>query len=240
MEVRMIGKEELLTIVGSGNVYYEQAVLDEYSRDMSFVNKVKPLCVVKPRNTDDVKQLVNLANETLTPLVSVSSGPPHFPTRPRACGVTVQSPIPDCAVWSPKRRPKPSLAPEPSLPEARRTADQAKLSLALAELEVRHNRELAEIQALKAADNARFNQANGAHCTVPRPPSSFGAPRPNSLNPGWRARRVAPARAKGSGKTSGRLTAPAGSQSPLGRANPWCPTVTAPSRLGSQALAAGR
>ena len=42
------------------------------------MNTVKPACVVKPRNTDDVKQLVNLANETLTPLVSVSSGPPHF------------------------------------------------------------------------------------------------------------------------------------------------------------------
>jgi FAD/FMN-containing dehydrogenase len=34
--------------------------------------------VVKPRNAGDVKQLVNLANEMLTPLVSVSSGSPHF------------------------------------------------------------------------------------------------------------------------------------------------------------------
>jgi hypothetical protein len=74
----MIQKEKLVKIVGAGNVSYEQATLDEYSRDISFVNTVKPACVVKPRNADDIKQLVNLANETLTPLVSVSSGPPHF------------------------------------------------------------------------------------------------------------------------------------------------------------------
>jgi len=74
----MIEKEKLVKIVGAGNVTYEQARLDKYSRDISFVNTVKPACVVKPRNADDIKQLVNLANETLTPLVSVSSGPPHF------------------------------------------------------------------------------------------------------------------------------------------------------------------
>jgi FAD/FMN-containing dehydrogenase len=74
----MIQKEKLVEIVGAGNVNDEQATLDEYSRDISFVNTVKPACVVKPRNADDIKQLVNLANETLTPLVSVSSGPPHF------------------------------------------------------------------------------------------------------------------------------------------------------------------
>ena len=74
----MIEKEKLVKIVGAGNVSNEQATLDEYSRDISFVNTVKPVCVVKPRNADDIKQLVKLANETLTPLVSVSSGPPHF------------------------------------------------------------------------------------------------------------------------------------------------------------------
>jgi FAD/FMN-containing dehydrogenase len=74
----MIQKEKLVKIVGASNVIDKQPVLDEYSRDVSFVNTVKPACVVKPRNADDIKQLVNLANETLTPLVSVSSGPPHF------------------------------------------------------------------------------------------------------------------------------------------------------------------
>jgi hypothetical protein len=74
----MIEKEKLVKIVGAGNVTYEQAILDEYSMDMSFVNRIKPACVVRPTKADDVQKIVNLANETLTPLVPVSSGPPHF------------------------------------------------------------------------------------------------------------------------------------------------------------------
>ena len=74
----MIEKEKLVKIVGADNVSYEQATLDEYSRDMSFVNTVRPVCVVKPTKADDIHKIVNLANETLTPLVPVSSGPPHF------------------------------------------------------------------------------------------------------------------------------------------------------------------
>jgi FAD/FMN-containing dehydrogenase len=75
---KMIEEEKLLEIVGSGNVISDRATLNEYSRDMSFVNTVKPEYVVKPRNTADIEKIVNLARETLTPLVPVSSGPPHF------------------------------------------------------------------------------------------------------------------------------------------------------------------
>jgi hypothetical protein len=74
----MIEKGKLVKIVGARNVSYERATLDEYSRDISFANTVRPLCVIKPDNTDDVQKIVNLANKTLTPLVPVSSGPPHF------------------------------------------------------------------------------------------------------------------------------------------------------------------
>jgi len=74
----MIEREKLVKIVGSDNISYEPATLDEYSRDMSFVNSVRPVCVVKPTNAGDVQKIVNLANETLTPLVPVSSGLPHF------------------------------------------------------------------------------------------------------------------------------------------------------------------
>ncbi len=74
----MIVKEKLVKVVGAGNVSYEPAALDEYSRDISFVNSIRPVCVVKPKNTGDVQKIVALANETLTPLVPVSSGPPHF------------------------------------------------------------------------------------------------------------------------------------------------------------------
>jgi FAD/FMN-containing dehydrogenase len=71
-------EDELVEIVGAGNVSHEQVMLNEYSRDMSFINAVKPECVVRPRSADDVGKIVNLAKETLTPLVPVSSGPPHF------------------------------------------------------------------------------------------------------------------------------------------------------------------
>jgi FAD/FMN-containing dehydrogenase len=74
----MIAKDKLVKIVGAGNVSNDQATLDSYSRDISFVNAIRPACVVKPKNAGDIKKIVSLANETSTPLVPVSSGPPHF------------------------------------------------------------------------------------------------------------------------------------------------------------------
>ena len=74
----MIEAEKLAEVVGADNVCCERAKLDELSQDMSFVNPVRPECIVKPRNTDDIEKIVKHANETLTPLVPVSSGPPHF------------------------------------------------------------------------------------------------------------------------------------------------------------------
>jgi FAD/FMN-containing dehydrogenase len=74
----MIPKEKLVKIVGAGNVSDKPAALDAYARDISFVNAVKPAAVVKPRNAQDVQKIIKLANETKTPLVPVSSGPPHF------------------------------------------------------------------------------------------------------------------------------------------------------------------
>jgi FAD/FMN-containing dehydrogenase len=74
----MIDEKKLAKIVGAGNVSRQKTTLDEYSRDMSFVNTVRPACVVKPTNADDIQKIVKLANDTQTPLVPVSSGPPHF------------------------------------------------------------------------------------------------------------------------------------------------------------------
>jgi FAD/FMN-containing dehydrogenase len=74
----MIQKQKLVKIVGASNVSNSHSALQEFSRDISFVNSVRPVCVVKPRNLEQIKQLVKLANETRTPLVPVSSGPPHF------------------------------------------------------------------------------------------------------------------------------------------------------------------
>ncbi len=74
----MVEKKLLASIVGAGNVIDKQAVLDQYASDMSFVNTVRPDCIVKPKNTDEVVKIVNIARKTGTPLIPVSSGPPHF------------------------------------------------------------------------------------------------------------------------------------------------------------------
>jgi FAD/FMN-containing dehydrogenase len=74
----MIAKEKLSKIVGARNVSFSQATLDEYSSDISFVNSIRPVCVVKPAKSGEVQKLVKLANKTQTPLVPVSSGFPHF------------------------------------------------------------------------------------------------------------------------------------------------------------------
>ena len=75
----MVAKEKgLAKIFGSKNVLDSAKVLEEYSKDMSFVHPIRPRCVVKPKDTDEVQRLVKWANETLTPLVSISSGAPHF------------------------------------------------------------------------------------------------------------------------------------------------------------------
>jgi FAD/FMN-containing dehydrogenase len=68
----------LETIVGAQNVLDDPAVLEQYSSDLSFVPSIRPRCVVKPTTSVQVQDLVKWANETMTPLVPVSSGSPHF------------------------------------------------------------------------------------------------------------------------------------------------------------------
>jgi len=71
-------KEELAGIVGETNVLDEPETLEAYSQDQSFSLPIKPRFVVKPKNAEEVQGVVKWANETSTPLVPVSSGPPHF------------------------------------------------------------------------------------------------------------------------------------------------------------------
>lgn len=71
-------KGELIDIAGESNVLDEPKTLDSYSRDESFATPNKPQMVVKPKNIDEVQAVVKWANQTGTPLVPVSSGPPHF------------------------------------------------------------------------------------------------------------------------------------------------------------------
>ncbi len=71
-------EEKLAQVVGTGNVDSQKSTLDSYSRDMSFVKPVRPAAVVKIKKAEDVQKLIQLAKETRTPLVPVSSGAPHF------------------------------------------------------------------------------------------------------------------------------------------------------------------
>ena len=73
----MAGKE-LAGVIGQGSILDKPEVLAEYSRDSSFVPPVMPGCVVKPASIEEVRAIVIWANDTLTPLVPVSSGPPRF------------------------------------------------------------------------------------------------------------------------------------------------------------------
>jgi FAD/FMN-containing dehydrogenase len=74
----MVTKSGLAEIVGAGNVSADPADLDAYAADMSFVGKMTPQFVVRVDSRETIQKLVNLAKETQTPLVPVSSGGPHF------------------------------------------------------------------------------------------------------------------------------------------------------------------
>jgi FAD/FMN-containing dehydrogenase len=71
-------KAELIAMVNRENVLDNPEVLENYSRDQSFTRAVMPRFVVKPGNADEVQKIVRWAIGNHTPLVPVSSGPPHF------------------------------------------------------------------------------------------------------------------------------------------------------------------
>jgi hypothetical protein len=74
----MVEQKLLKNIVGPRNFINEPAMLDSYAKDISFVHAIKPDCVVKPKDTDEIKRIIELARKSGTPLVPISSGPPHF------------------------------------------------------------------------------------------------------------------------------------------------------------------
>ncbi len=74
----MIERERLAEIVGVVNVKNDPVTLDTYSSDISFTMPMRPDFVVKPGSSEEIRDLVNLARETQTPLIPVSSGAPHF------------------------------------------------------------------------------------------------------------------------------------------------------------------
>ena len=76
--VEMASLQTLRDIVGPHRFFDDSRNLETYSRDCSFVHAIRPRCVVKPENAEEVQAIVKWANSTHTPLVPVSSGPPRF------------------------------------------------------------------------------------------------------------------------------------------------------------------
>ena len=88
----MAQEEKLRNIVGSPNILDDPESLEEYSKDMSFVEPRKPSYIAKPKSSDQVQKMVKLASEELIPLTPVSSpGGPRFhgDTIPYPGGVVV-------------------------------------------------------------------------------------------------------------------------------------------------------
>jgi FAD/FMN-containing dehydrogenase len=74
----MVQNTLLSKIIDAEKITIVPAVLDAYSRDMSFVKPIRPAYVAKPTTGAEIKDLVQWAKGTQTPIVPVSSGAPHF------------------------------------------------------------------------------------------------------------------------------------------------------------------
>jgi len=74
----MAMKNELVEIVGKENVSGDPEILESYAGDRNFASHLKPWFIVKPKNADQVQEIIEWAKETDTPLVPVSSGAPHL------------------------------------------------------------------------------------------------------------------------------------------------------------------
>ncbi|MEN1761509.1 FAD-binding oxidoreductase [Anoxynatronum sibiricum] len=70
-------KASLSNIVGGENLLDSPEILLGYAKDQSFAKEMKPWCVVKPKDADQVEALVKWANKARIPLVPVSSQGPH-------------------------------------------------------------------------------------------------------------------------------------------------------------------
>src|SRR4030065_2169865 len=82
-------KSRLIEILGNAGVFDHPELGESFSLDHKLILPSKPSLLVKPRDVNEVQKIVLWANETLTPLVPVSSGEPHFrgdtnPTAPES------------------------------------------------------------------------------------------------------------------------------------------------------------
>jgi FAD/FMN-containing dehydrogenase len=69
---------QLIEIVGQEAVFDNPGLGESFSLDHYLLPSMRPSLLVRPKSVDEVQKIVLWANETLTPLVPVSSGGPHF------------------------------------------------------------------------------------------------------------------------------------------------------------------
>jgi FAD/FMN-containing dehydrogenase len=67
-------KKQLEQIAGAGNVLDDPSLRERYGADQSFVQGGLPAYIVKPHRIEEIQELVQLANQTKTPLTPYSSG----------------------------------------------------------------------------------------------------------------------------------------------------------------------
>jgi len=66
-------REKLSEIVGSGNFSDDPSILNKYASDFSLTPAGAPSYVVKPKDSQEVAKVIQLANESAIPVVPVSS-----------------------------------------------------------------------------------------------------------------------------------------------------------------------
>ncbi len=71
-------KTGLMEIVGEAGIFAKPDIGEPFSLDHHLIPPLTPSFMVKPKNVDEVQQIVLWANQTQTPLVPVSSGEPHL------------------------------------------------------------------------------------------------------------------------------------------------------------------
>lgn len=83
-------REELTKIVGIENLFQDPEVLKHYSKDYSLAPRGMPNYVIKPKDAQEVQEVVRLANEHRIPLVPCSSKVHfHGATIPREGGIVL-------------------------------------------------------------------------------------------------------------------------------------------------------
>jgi hypothetical protein len=70
--------KEIQEIVDSNGFFDDSKSVEAFYGDASLVPAIRPRCIVRVRSTEEVQEVVKWANDTHTPLIPVSSGPPRF------------------------------------------------------------------------------------------------------------------------------------------------------------------